>query len=128
MPPGAVVIDLTGQAPGLVYALDAQPLNSPWVPGGYPGSAEALRVTIDRLSCHQVRAVWLLDQPGGPRNLAAAFFPAVGANASDFEVLGDVDPPPTSNDSTVVEPPFRLLRDRRTAAAAEQDCQSAREG
>ncbi len=127
MPPGAVVIDLSGRAPGLVYALGAQPLNSPWVPRAFPGSEDALRMSIDRLTCHQVRAVWLLDQPGSPHDLAAAYFPAVGASASDFEVMGEVPLPPTSNESTIVEPPLRLLRDRRDAAAAEQACRSARE-
>ena len=133
MPPRATVIDLTGRAPGLVYALGAQPLNSPWVPGGAPGSREALRVTLDRLACPQLGSVWLLDQPGGLYDMAGVFYIAVGAQISDFDVLGEVDLPPrrattaTATDATI-EPPIRLLRDRRLAFEAEQDCRSARAG
>ena len=126
MTPEAVVIDVTGRAPGLVHALGARPLNSPWVPGGAEGSADALRVTLDRLACRELRDVWLLDQPGGRYDMASTFYPAVGASARDFEVLGEVDLPSLSAAQALVEPPIRLLRDRRVGSVAEEQCRSAR--
>ena len=84
-------------------------------------------MTLDRLTCQQLRGVWLLDQPGDPDRLSAAFYLAVGASASDFEVLGEVDLPPTSDAAVVVEPPIRLLRDLRDADAAERECLAERQ-
>ncbi len=124
--PGTSVIDLTGQAPGLVFALDGRSINSPWVPGGYPGSGELLVATVDRLPCHEVTSAWLLDQPDGPRSLAEPFFQAIGASADNYAVVGSVTPPTTSSTGPS-QPEIRLLHDRRDAADAQRACQTARE-
>ncbi len=121
------VIDLTGEAPGLVFAIGGQALNSAWVPGNYPGSEGFLRTSVDQLSCRQLSDVWLLDQPGGIRSVAAAYYPAVGATPDDFDVVGSVDVPPIGIPNSPVEPPIRLLRDRRAPALAERACLAARE-
>ena len=126
MPPGTAVLDLTGYSPGLVFALQGIPVNSPWVPGGYPGSDEVLRRTIDRLSCDEVVRGWLLIQPGGPRSIDENFFVETGSRRSDYVMLGSVTPPRASGDSSAAPPPIMLLRDTRDSTAAATECRAAR--
>ena len=126
MSAGDPVIDLTGQAPGLVFALDGQAVNSPWVPGAYTGSVDLLRRSVESLSCREVAESWLLDQPGGPRSVGEGFFSAIGADVDDYVVLGSVALPPTSSEPTEAQPPVRLLRDRREASVAVPACEIAR--
>ena len=125
--PGTTIIDLTGQAPGLVFALSGTAANSPWVPGSYPGSENLLRATLERLTCRDATGAWLLVQQGGPRSMAEAFFPAVGASADDYTVLGSAAYPPTNLASAVDQPPVQLLRGDRTPAVAERACDMSRE-
>ena len=128
MSAGDPVIDLTGQAPGLVFALDGQAVNSPWVPGAYTGSVDLLRRSVESLSCREVAESWLLDQPGGPRSVGEGFFSAIGADVDDYVVLGSVALPPTSSVPTETQPPVRLLRDRRDFGVAVLACEKGRGG
>ena len=107
--PSTGVIDLTGHAPGLVYALGAVPVNSPWVPGGYPGSERLMHLTLARLSCEVLQSAWLLVQPGGPRSVADAFFQA-SKSADDYVVLGSVTPSNFIGDVGTAQPPIELWR------------------
>ena len=128
MSAGDPVVDLTGQAPGLVFALDGEAVNSPWVPGALSGSTDLLRRSVDSLSCQEVAESWLLDQPGGPRSVAEGFFSTVGADVADYVVLGSVALPPTSSGPAEAQPRVRLLRDRRDSSVAVLACESARAG
>jgi len=125
--PGDTVIDLTGEAPGLVFAIGAVARNSAWVPGAYPGSDGLLRTSVDALSCRELARVWLFDQPGGVRSVADAFYPAVGATPADFETVGSVPVPSLGIANAAPQPPIRLLRDRRDPANAVAACEQARE-
>ena len=124
--PGTSLIDLTGQAPGLVFVLSGRAANSPWVPGGYPGSEAVLRATLDRLPCRDVTSAWLLVQLGGPRSVADGFFPAVGASISDYSAVGSVSYPRSGSAPAGDQPRIRLMRSDRSSSAARQACEIVR--
>ena len=126
MPPGTAVLDLTGQSPGLVFALQGTPVNSPWVPGNYPGSDELLRRTVDRLSCDLIVSGWLLVQQEGTRSIEDAFFAATGSQRNDYEMLGSAAAPIAGGDPRDALRPIVLLRGTRDLSTAAAECRVAR--
>lgn len=64
---GQDMIDLTGDGPGVIYAIGARPLGSPWMLGGYPGSAAAVERVIQKVDTERVRAAWLITSTDNPR-------------------------------------------------------------
>jgi len=67
--PNTPVIDLSGQSPGLIYALDAENTGYVWIFGGYPGSQNFAREVLNRTSCEKISTSWLLLEPNGPRSI-----------------------------------------------------------
>ena len=67
--PGEPVLDLTGQSPGVLYALDAQNLGEPWIIGGYPGSTAKTAEILRRTPREKIRSAWLLVEPKGRRSI-----------------------------------------------------------
>ncbi len=70
MPAGQEVLDLTGDGPGVIYAIGAYPLGSPWLLGGFPGSSAALERVVQTLDSERLRAAWLLVSDDNPRRVA----------------------------------------------------------
>ena len=68
--PGQDVLDLTGDGPGVIYALGARPLGAPWLLGGYKGSDIATTHIIDTIGPAAVRQAWLLTSTDNPLRLA----------------------------------------------------------
>lgn len=66
---GTPVIDLTGQSPGLLYAMQAESIGQAWMIGGYPGSLNLAAAAIRRVDCGRVARAWLLVEPNGPRSI-----------------------------------------------------------
>ena len=74
------VIDLTGQSPGILYALNAESIGQAWTIGGYPGSAKLAIAALERVSCEKIAAAWLLWEPNGQRSLPAEVMQSLGAD------------------------------------------------
>lgn len=64
---GQPLLDLTGDGPGLVYAVGGRPLGVAWLPGGYPGSDKAAARLLGSLPEAQLRSAWLLTSDTNPR-------------------------------------------------------------
>lgn len=88
---GTPMIDLTGQSPGILYAMGASNIGQPWMVGNYPGS-EALAVAmLEKVTCQELATAWLLVEPEGPRKISPEVLSSFGANlATDFEAVGTV--------------------------------------
>jgi hypothetical protein len=63
------VLDLTGDGPGLIYALGGRPLGVVWLPGGYPGSQITAARLISRLPLGALQGAWLLTSSTNPRRI-----------------------------------------------------------
>ena len=83
--PGMPVIDLTGQSPGVLYALAASSIGQAWIIGGYPGSFKLATEALKRVSCEDLSSAWLLLEPGGPRSISDSLVTSFGALPSDYE-------------------------------------------
>ncbi|WP_460111420.1 hypothetical protein [Pseudomonas sp. H3_D04] len=86
--PGTPVIDLSGQSPGMLYAMGATSIGQAWMIGGYPGSFKMASEALKRVRCDQLAAAWLLTEPEGPRSLSDNLVSSFGAKPSDYEVVG----------------------------------------
>lgn len=86
---GTPMIDLTGQSPGILYAIGASNIGQAWLIGGYPGSNAVAAAMLKKVSCEQLSRAWLLAEPEGPRKINPDVLRSFGANmATDFEVVG----------------------------------------
>nr|WP_304655522.1 hypothetical protein [Neorhizobium galegae] len=75
---GTPVIDLTGQSPGILYAIGAENIGQAWTIGGYPGSLKLAKAALDHVACETIAAAWVLFEPEGPRSIPAELVPSVG--------------------------------------------------
>ncbi len=115
---GMPIIDLTGQSPGVLYALGANNIGQVWTIGGYPGS-DALAVDMLKKSkCTELAVAWLLAEPDGLRKISSKILLSFGADfAKDFELVGTFKTPLGESgykyvrDQTFLKP----LRDMKTA-------------
>lgn len=83
------MIDLTGQSPGILYAIRAKSVGQPWILGGYPGSQNTVIQNLKTVSCAELAEAWILTEPEGPREISPAIVTSFGANpATDFELAG----------------------------------------
>ena len=67
--PRQQVLDLTGDGPGLIYALGGRPLGVAWLSGGYSGSEIAATRLIARLPQRALQRAWLLTSSTNPRRI-----------------------------------------------------------
>jgi hypothetical protein len=59
------VLDLTGQSPGLIFAVGGKTIGQPWLAGGYPGSEAALRWVLSLLApCERTNSLVLVEEHG----------------------------------------------------------------
>ena len=124
MPEGVPIIDLTGQSPGLIYAVAGTPLGSPWMIGGQPGSAALFERALDRVPCRLVAEAWLLSQPGGPRALDDGLLATSGVTPEVLTTVGRVVYPEYRRGP---EPPLLIRRPARPTSEATRACETARE-
>lgn len=86
---GTPMIDLTGQSPGILYAIGASNIGQAWTIGGYPGSKALAAAMLKKVSCEELATAWLLVEPEGPRKIDPDILMSYGASmAADFEVVG----------------------------------------
>lgn len=67
--PGQDVLDLSGDGPGVIYAVGGNPLGTPWMIGGHPGSEAAADRVIEKLNPASIRGAWLLTSSNNPRRI-----------------------------------------------------------
>jgi hypothetical protein len=83
------MIDLSGQSPGILYAIGASNIGQAWTIGGWPGSDKLAVDMLKEVSCKQLSRAWLLAEPDGPRKISPGILSSFGANmARDFEIVG----------------------------------------
>lgn len=85
--PGTSVIDLSGQSPGILYALGAENIGQAWTIGGYPGSLKLAIAALALVPCEKLAQAWLLYEPAGPRSIPEGVLPSFGADASDYKTV-----------------------------------------
>ncbi|GAA3524017.1 hypothetical protein GCM10022234_20630 [Aeromicrobium panaciterrae] len=123
--PGTPMIDLTGKSPGLLYALDAEPIGQAWMIGGYPGSDELAIESLELSGCKDVSTSWILTEFSGARSLSESVLVPFGATlADDYEVAGSWDTAPGV--AGFADPVRQVLwRPTRSSQEALSACQSA---
>jgi hypothetical protein len=86
---GTPMIDLTGQSPGILYAMGASNIGQVWTVGGYPGSDALAIAMLKKVACQDLAAAWLLVEPKGPRKISPEILSTFGGNmATDFRTIG----------------------------------------
>ncbi len=123
---GTPMIDLTGRAPGVLYAGGAFNVGQPWLIGGYPGSLGFVSLALDSVACETLASSWLLIEPESPRAIPQAVLARYGANAqADYVPVGEVvrQADAAHADEARRQQLFKPLRD---TAAATQACVAAK--
>jgi hypothetical protein len=122
--PGTGILDLTGEAPGLTYALDATAPAAPWLIGGYPGSASRAERELDRATCSDLSRSWVLRAPIGDRALPDNVLSYFGASfPADFTRVAKIS---TAGVTPEFDGPVELWRPTRTAVRATTECVHSR--
>lgn len=86
---GTPMIDLTGQSPGILYAMGASNIGQAWTIGGYPGSEALAVAALNKVTCQQLATAWLLSESEGPRKITPEILMSFGANmTTDYEIVG----------------------------------------
>jgi hypothetical protein len=86
---GTPMIDLTGQSPGILYAMGASNIGQVWTIGGYPGSEAHAVAALSKVTCQELATAWLLSESEGPRKIAPEILLSFGSNmATDYEIVG----------------------------------------
>ena len=78
--PATPVIDLSGQSPGLLYAIGAENIGQPWTVGAYPGSLRLAQAALGRTSCEKIAQAWVLLEQDGPRSISTELLQSLGAD------------------------------------------------
>jgi len=87
--PGTPVVDLTGQSPGVLYAMQAKSIGQAWSAGGYPGSQKLAEEALALVPCELVSRAWLLVEESGPRSLPMDVVKSYGSSSLEqFELVG----------------------------------------
>lgn len=78
--PGTPVIDMSGQSPGVLFAIGAENIGQAWMIGGYPGSLKLAQAMLARTSCDSISKAWILFEQDGPRSIPTELMPGLGAD------------------------------------------------
>ena len=85
---GTPVIDLTGQSPGILYAIGATSIGQAWTIGGYPGSFKLADEALKKVSCAQLALAWILTEVGGPISISDDMLSTFGSSRSNYVSVG----------------------------------------
>lgn len=87
--PNTPLIDLSGQSPGILFAINAKGIGQPWTLGGYPGSLAFVKAGLAQFSCEDIANAWILFEPRGPRSISPELLTVVGSNFPEsYELVG----------------------------------------
>lgn len=120
------MIDLSGQSPGLLFALSARSIGQAWSVGGNAGSAALATRMLAQVSCDDLALAWILIEPHSRRALPTTVITSFGANlAEDFAVVGSFDAPsvPRGRPRRARQ---QILKPIRTVQAATAACLARR--
>jgi hypothetical protein len=78
--PNTPLIDLSGQSPGILYAIGAENVGLAWTIGGYPGSLKHAEAALTRTSCEKISVAWILFEQDGPRSIPTELMISLGAD------------------------------------------------
>lgn len=121
---GSPMIDLTGHYPGTLYSLGARILGEVWAAGGYRGSNNFAVAALDRESCAEISAAWILVEPTGPRALSSKILDRYGADLQrDYEVAGLFHSPTGSYPKSYAQ---YLLKPSRSPEVAKLACEQSK--
>lgn len=82
------LIDLTGQSPGILYALGARSIGQAWMIGAYPGSLKLAEAVLARTSCEEISAAWILFEKDGPRSMPLELMARLGTDyPNDYRLV-----------------------------------------
>jgi hypothetical protein len=73
------VIDLSGQSPGILYALGAENIGLAWILGGYPGSLNYAKAAFGIVPCEKIAIAWVLHEPNGPLRIPTDLMGSLGS-------------------------------------------------
>lgn len=76
--PNVPMIDLSGQSPGILYALGAENIGQAWTIGGYSGSLRLAETALKQVSCEKVAQAWVLHEPDGARSIPITLMESLG--------------------------------------------------
>lgn len=120
--PATPIIDLSGQSPGILFALGARSVGYPWLSGGYPGSVAVVKAALNRMNCRDLAGSWVLFERDGPRALDSSVLSVFGADVEkDFEVVAHWNTAPGAGGYADVRSQ-ELLRPTRPLTEAIADC------
>lgn len=115
------MIDLTGQSPGILYALGANNIGQAWIIGGYPGSVALAEASLKGAPCADLSRAWLLLEDAGPRRISSTVLSVYGANlATDFKMVGSFKTAAGAGgyEEARLQKVFKPIRSPETAIAA----------
>jgi hypothetical protein len=76
---GDPMINLSGRASGILYAIGAESIGSAWFLEGYSGSLIVAKAVLGRVPCEKIAAAWVLLQPADPRRAPVEVMSTLGA-------------------------------------------------
>jgi hypothetical protein len=83
------MIDLSGQSPGILYAIGAESIGQAWTIGDYPGSLRLAKAALARTSCEKIAVSWVLFEKDGPRSIPTELMLSLGADfPNDYRLVG----------------------------------------
>lgn len=86
------LIDLTGEAPGAVYALGGRAYGFAWLLGGYVGSDQAATFMLGLWPEAELRRAWVLQAVNGERSLSLSVLTAHGLPFPEaYELVGSLE-------------------------------------
>lgn len=106
---GDPMIDLTGQSPGMVYALGARAPGVPWLLGGYPGSEAYAVASLRRAPCEMLANAWLLAEPNGRGSIPLEVLDRLGLPSRQWQLVGQWTAPAFAP-ALQRRPPQQLLK------------------
>ena len=120
------MLDLSGQSPGLLFALGALNVAQAWTIGGYPGSAQLAQAMFRRTSCHALAQAWLLVEPHGKRALPDSVLTSFGADlARDYTSVGAFETAPGASGRRDIKQQH-ILKPLRSEQVAQAACLASR--
>ena len=102
--PGTPILDLSGQSPGLIYAVEGRAIGQAWMIGGYKGSNLLGENAIARIPCKDLYTAWLIVEPEGPRSLDLSILQSHRINIQDpakYEKIADIAVPSGAGGYTI---------------------------
>lgn len=88
---GTSLIDLTGGTPGAAVVLAGLPPTTPWLVGGYKGSADYVKLALSLAEKGNLNAAWILTAPKGTRSIPTDVLRSVDLKFPDnYSLAGTV--------------------------------------